>query len=94
MWSMWPVTPTTTELVAWGLVGPAPDGIADTEWTTRNDRNWQHFIDVFTEDSKVINEFGTVAHSLGFKRKLFNTAESRLSAFHDEIMRRVGPRGA
>jgi phenylpropionate dioxygenase-like ring-hydroxylating dioxygenase large terminal subunit len=91
MWSAWPVSPTRTVLVAWGLVGPAPKGLTEEEWAERSDRNWAHFLNVSAEDAKVINDFGTVAHSLGFKRNMFNTAESRLSAFYDEIVRRVGP---
>jgi choline monooxygenase len=92
MWSAWPVSPTKTELCAWGLVGPAPKGMTEDEWAERSDRNWAHFLNVLSEDTKVLNNFGTVAHSLGFKRNMFNTAESRLSAFYDEVMRRVAPR--
>lgn len=92
MWSAWPISPTRTELCAWGLVGPAPKGMTEDEWAERSDRNWAHFLNVVSEDSKIINDSGTVAHSLGFKRNMFNTAESRLSAFYDEVMRRVGPR--
>jgi hypothetical protein len=32
------------------------------------------------------------ARPRGFKRGLFNTAEGRLTSFHDEVMKRVGPR--
>jgi choline monooxygenase len=89
MWSVWPLTPSRTLLEAWGMVGPTPAGLSDEEWTERSDRNWKHFLNVVAEDEKVINDLGTVAHSIGFRRNMFNTAESRLSAFHDEIMRRV-----
>ena len=68
-----------------------PIELSEDEWAERSDRNWAHFLSVLAEDSKVINDFGSVAHSLGFKRNMFNTAESRLSAFYDEVMGRVGP---
>jgi hypothetical protein len=38
------------------------------------------------------HDFGAVAQSLGFKGNIFNTAEGRLSALHDDVMQRVGPR--
>jgi hypothetical protein len=66
--------------------------MTEDEWAERSDRNWSHFLSVVSEDTKIINDSGTVARSLGFKRNMFNTAESRLSAFYDEVMRRVGPR--
>ena len=42
-------------------------------------QDWAHFMSVLGEDSQVLNDFGTVAHSRGFRRSLFNTAEGRLS---------------
>jgi len=92
MWSAWPISPTKTLLTAWGVVGPAPAGLTEEKWAEISDRNWAHFLSVLAEDMRVLNDFGTVAQSLGFKRSLFNTAEGRLSAFHDEVMQRVGPR--
>ena len=91
MWTIWPLSPTQSVLVAWGLVGPAPRGLSEEQWDEESDRNWQHFINVTSEDARILNQFGTVAKSIGFKRVMFNSAESRLSAFHDEIMRRVEP---
>ena len=92
MWSAWPVSPTRTLLTAWGVVGPAPAGLTEEKWAEQSDRNWAHFLNVLGEDSQVLNDLGTVARSRGYKRSLFNTAEGRLSAFHDEVMRRVGHR--
>lgn len=62
------------------------------EWAEQSGRKRAHFINVVSEDAKIIGDFGTVAHSLGFRKNMFNTADSRLSAFHGEVMRRVGPR--
>lgn len=90
MWSAWPVSPTRTILQAWGIVGPTPEGMSDEQWTGQNDRDWQHFLAVLHEDAAVINDFGTVVHSKGFRRNMFNTAESRLTAFHAEVNSRVG----
>ncbi len=86
------MSPTQTLLTAWGVVGPAPAALTEEKWAEISDRNWAHFLSVLAEDMRVLNDFGTVAQSLGFKRSLFNTAEGRLSAFHDEVMQRVGPR--
>jgi choline monooxygenase len=86
MWSAWPISPTRTLLTAWR--GPA--GVKEEKWAEQSDRNWAHFLSVLAGDSQVLNDIGTVAQSLGFKRNLFNTAEGRLTAFHDEVMKRVG----
>jgi hypothetical protein len=78
MWSVWPVSPTETVLEACGVVGPAPAGMDEGKWQRQNERDWNQFLD------------GTVARSLGFRRNMFNTAESRLTAFHEEVSARVG----
>jgi phenylpropionate dioxygenase-like ring-hydroxylating dioxygenase large terminal subunit len=90
MWSAWPISPTKTVLEAYGVIGPTPAGMDDEKWKRQNDRDWAHFIKVTEEDSEVINGFGTVSRSLGFRRNMFNTAESRLTAFHAEISARAG----
>lgn len=41
------------------------------------------------EDSGVVNDFAKVIGSKGFRRNMFNTAESRLTAFHSEIAARL-----
>jgi phenylpropionate dioxygenase-like ring-hydroxylating dioxygenase large terminal subunit len=90
MWSVWPLSPTRSVLQAWGVVGPTPAGMEEQKWLRQNDRDWKQFLAVTTEDSGVINGFGTVSRSLGFTRNMFNTAESRLTAFHSEVSARVG----
>jgi hypothetical protein len=65
--------------------------LTEQKWAEHSDRNWAHFLSVLEEDAEVLNGIGTVSQSLGYKRSLFNTAEGRLTAFHDEVMRRVGP---
>ena len=90
MWSAWPVSPGKTVLQAWGIVGPTPPGMDDAKWERNNDRDWAQFVKVTNEDAEVINGFGTVARSLGFRRNMFNTAESRLTAFHAEVSARAG----
>lgn len=90
MWTVWPVSPTKTILEAYGVVGPTPEGMDPEKWKRHNDRDWKHFMAVVAEDSEVINGFGTVTRSLGFERNMFNTAESRLTAFHTEISKRAG----
>jgi phenylpropionate dioxygenase-like ring-hydroxylating dioxygenase large terminal subunit len=89
-WNAWPISPKETLLQTYGIVGPTPEGMTEEDWIKQNDRDWEHFMAVAREDSEVIDNFGTVVRSLGFKRNLFNTAESRLTAFHEEIHRRVG----
>jgi hypothetical protein len=88
-WNIWPVTPTETLFTAWGLVGPAPEGVSEESWARRNERDWQHFVNVSAEDKDVINGWGSTAHSLGHRRYMFNTAESRLTAFHEEVRKRT-----
>jgi choline monooxygenase len=93
MWSTWPVSPTHTVLQAWGVVGPTPEGMTDEKWARHNDRDWEHFLSVVYEDAEVINEFASVVNSRGFRRNMFNTAESRLTAFHAEVNGIVGKPG-
>jgi choline monooxygenase len=88
MWSLWPVSINETVFTAWGIVGPTPDGMSEEKWTKRNERDWQHFMNVASEDMTVINAWGTVVNSLGFRRSMFNTAEGRLTSFHQEVNRR------
>jgi choline monooxygenase len=88
-WNIWPVSPTQTHFTAWGMVGPCPEGVSEEKWKRQNERDWQNFVDVSSEDAAVINAWGKVAHSLGQKRYMFNTAEGRLTAFHWEVERRV-----
>jgi choline monooxygenase len=89
MWSAWPVSPDETVLCAYQLNGPAPDGMTDEKWARRTERDWQQFLEVLDEDTGVINDFAKVIGSRGFRRNMFNTAESRLTAFHDEIAARL-----
>ncbi len=89
MWTAWPISPNETIINAYQVAGPTPEGMTDEKWKRHNERDWKHFLDVLEEDSGVINGFATVARSKGFRRNIFNTAESRLTAFHDEIAKRL-----
>lgn len=88
-WNIWPVSVDKTLFTAWGVVGPTPAGITDDEWHAQNDRDWKHFCAVSAEDAEVLNDWGSVSQSLGASQYMFNTAESRLTAFHAEVARRV-----
>lgn len=88
-WNIWPVSVDKTLFTAWGVVGPTPEGLSDEEWQSQNDRDWKHFCAVSAEDAEVLNDWGTVSQSLGASQYMFNTAESRLTAFHAEVARRV-----
>jgi len=88
-WNVWPVSVDKTIMTAWGVVGPAPEGVSEDDWQAQNQRDWDHFVAVSAEDAAVLNDWGTVSHSLGAKQYMFNTAESRLTAFHQEVARRV-----
>lgn len=89
-WNIWPISVDKTLFTAWGVVGPTPDGISDEDWQRQNQRDWNHFVAVSAEDAEVLNDWGSVSHSLGATEYMFNTAESRLTAFHAEVARRVG----
>ena len=89
MWSAWPVGPEETVLDAYHMAGPPPAGMDADRWSRHNERNWKHFLEVLDEDASVINGFGTVARSRGFRKVMFNTAESRLTAFHAEVAARL-----
>jgi len=65
------------------------DGMTDAKWAQRTERDWNQFLEVLDEDSGVINDFAKVIGSKGFRRNMFNTAESRLTAFHEEIAARL-----
>lgn len=90
MWSTWPLTQQTTQMVAFQLEGPAPEGVDMATWNERRARDWMQFVGVLEEDMAVINGSASVIGSMGFRRSLFSTAESRLTAFHDELSRRAG----
>jgi phenylpropionate dioxygenase-like ring-hydroxylating dioxygenase large terminal subunit len=89
MWTAWPVDVRTSVLEVYQLVGPTPAGMDDAKWARLSDRNWQAFLDVLAEDTEVITSFDTVIRSRGFRRNIFSTAESRLTAFHEEVAKRV-----
>jgi choline monooxygenase len=91
MWSVWPESVSETVLSAWGVVGPTPERMTDEQWASRSERDWDHFLRVVAEDCEVIEAAGPLAHSLGFKRNMFNTAEGRLTAFHREVDRWIAP---
>ncbi|MEZ5689200.1 MAG: aromatic ring-hydroxylating dioxygenase subunit alpha [Caenibius sp.] len=88
-WSMWPISCERTHFVAYGMVGPCPEGVSEEKWAQQNDRDWANFRAVASEDTRIINNWGKVAHSLGQREYIFNTAEGRLTAFHAEIARRT-----
>lgn len=88
-WNVWPMGVGKTLLTAWGVVGPAPEGISEERWQQQNQRDWDHFVAVSSEDAEVLNDWGSVSHSLGATKYLFNTAEGRLTAFHAEVAKRV-----
>lgn len=88
-WNIWPVSVDKTLFTAWGVVGPTPEGISDEAWQAQNERDWNHFQAVSAEDAEVLNDWGSVSHSLGATEYMFNTAESRLTAFHQEVARRL-----
>ncbi|HEX3613197.1 MAG TPA: aromatic ring-hydroxylating dioxygenase subunit alpha [Sporichthyaceae bacterium] len=90
MWTVWPLTVDRTQLIAHHIVGPTPAGQTDQEWEARNLRDWEHFVTVLGEDSAVLDDFSQIVRSLGYNRNMFNTAESRLTAFHEEIAKRLG----
>jgi choline monooxygenase len=89
MWSAWPIDVNTSVLQVYQLVGPTPDGLTDAKWAKLTERNWTQFLDVLAEDTEVINSIDTVVRSRGYTRNIFNTAESRLTAFHEEVAKRV-----
>lgn len=88
-WNIWPVSAGKTIFTAWGVVGPAPKGVSEADWKAQNDRDWNHFCKVSAEDAEVLNGWGSVSKSLGATKYMFNTAESRLTAFHEEVARRT-----
>ena len=89
MWTAWPIDERTTELVVWQLDGPTPEGFDDAKWARHSQRNWDQFIEVLDEDTEVLKGFDSVIRSRGYQRNIFNKAESRLTAFHDEVAKRV-----
>jgi choline monooxygenase len=81
-----PTGPTTTKMQGWTLATREPPaGTSRRDWVERNRTGFAHFGRVAEEDVFVLNEFGAAAGSLAYKRNIFNLAESRLTAFHDNI---------
>lgn len=93
-WNVWPLDVGRTLITAWGMVGPAPEGIGEEQWQRQNQRDWDHFVAVSAEDAEVLNDWSSVSHSLGARQYMFNAAEGRLTAFHQEVARRVAEFGA
>jgi choline monooxygenase len=89
MWSAWPVSIDETLMCLYEVVGPPPAGMTEEKWERNNQRDWDQFLEVLKEDAGVVNDFAKVIGSLGFRRNMFNTAESRLTAFHAEVARRL-----
>jgi choline monooxygenase len=89
MWSAWPISADETQLCAYEIVGPPPAGQTAEKWARHNERDWQHFQNVLTEDSQVINDFASVIGSRGYTRNIFNTAESRLRSFHEQVEKQL-----
>jgi choline monooxygenase len=90
MWSAWPIEPRKTVLTACQMMGPTPKGMSDEDWAQQGDRDWRHFMSVLAEDVEVINGFEKTMDSIAYRRNIFSTAESRLTAFHEEVNRRAG----
>jgi choline monooxygenase len=88
-WNIWPTSIGETAFTAWGVVGPTPAGVSEEQWLKQNDRDWNHFCAVSSEDARVLNDWGSVSHSLGARRYMFNTAEGRLTAFHQVVAERT-----
>ena len=84
------MSPRKTVLTAYQMMGATPAGMTDEKWARQGDRDWKHFLRVLAEDAEVINGFATTIESIGYRRSIFNTAESRLTAFHNEVNRRAG----
>jgi choline monooxygenase len=77
-------------LMAYQMMGAPPPGMTAEKWAQQGDRDWKHFLTVLAEDAEVVNGFAKTIDSIGYRRSIFNTAESRLTAFHDEVNRRAG----
>jgi choline monooxygenase len=90
MWSAWPVSSRQTVLMAYQMMGAPPAGMTAEKWAQQGDRDWKHFLTVLAEDAEVVNGFAKTIDSIGYRRSIFNTAESRLTAFHEEVNRRAG----
>jgi phenylpropionate dioxygenase-like ring-hydroxylating dioxygenase large terminal subunit len=88
-WNIWPTSIGETAFTAWGVVGPTPAGLSEEKWVKQNDRDWDHFCAVSSEDARVLSDWGSVSHSLGARRYMFNTAEGRLTAFHQVVAERT-----
>ena len=85
----WPVGPRETVLVGWGMsVPPPPD--ADEDWQTRTDGEWDHFCRVIDEDVEILNNLGRLYDSRGYTRNILNSAEGRITSFHETVAEMTG----
>lgn len=89
MWSAWPVSSNETQLCAYQVAGPPPPYKTPEQWAADNKRDWQHFQSVLSEDAEILNNIDRVIGSRGLTRNMFNTAESRLTAFHEQIEKQL-----
>ncbi|MHB2000438.1 MAG: aromatic ring-hydroxylating oxygenase subunit alpha [Solirubrobacteraceae bacterium] len=85
----WPIDTQHTILVGWGLTTPAPQD-ADDEWRARDSGEWDQFCRVIDEDVEILNELGQVQGSRGYRRNIFNSAEGRLTSFHETVAEMTG----
>lgn len=67
---------------------PTPTGTSHEKWARANEHDWKQVLDVLVEDTDVINGFTKTVRC--FQQLMFNTAESRLTAFHAEVARSLG----
>jgi choline monooxygenase len=85
----WPVAPRESVLVAWGLNLRPEDG-GDEKWTERTDGEWDHFCRVIDEDVAILTDLGRLSRSRGYTRNIYNSAEGRITTFHEAVAEMTG----
>jgi choline monooxygenase len=85
----WPVGHRETALVGWGFSALADDE-SDERKLARDAGEWEHFCRVIDEDVEILNELGRLAASRGYTRNIFNSAEGRITSFHETVAEMTG----
>jgi choline monooxygenase len=89
IFGIWPIDRGTCRIVAYMFMRRDPE-MSEMKFQSDVERAWSHFCAVVEEDVEVLNEAGKVYDSLGYSRNLFNSAECRLTSFHQSIAEWTG----
>ena len=67
-----------------------PEDGGGEEWKERTDAEWDHFCRVIDEDVEILTDLGRLSRSRGYSRNIYNSAEGRITTFHEAVAEMTG----